>query len=82
MCRVNSHNDDKLAYYAFSLTNAHAGSQHEEKLLLTNGGRASVHLVSDCQKYYSSTIIIFRLPEKEKSQAQGHLLRLVIVGVT
>ena len=34
------------------------GSQHEEKLLLTSGGRATVHLVSDCQKYYCSTIII------------------------
>ena len=44
------------------------GSQHEEKLLLTSGGRAAVHLVSDCQKYYCSTIIIVRLPEEEKSQ--------------
>ena len=26
------------------------GSQHEEKLLLTSGGHATVHLVSDCQK--------------------------------
>ena len=52
------------------------GSQHEEKLLLTSGGRAAVHLVSDCQKYYCSTIIIVRLPEEEKSQAQGHLLTL------
>jgi len=50
------------------------GSQHEEKLLLTSGGRAAVHLVSDCQKYYCTTIIIVRLPEEEKSQAQGHLL--------
>ena len=49
------------------------GSQHEEKLLLTSGGRAAVHLVSDCQKWYN-TIIIVRLPEEEKSQAQGHLL--------
>ena len=32
------------------------GSQHEEKLLLTSGGRAAVHLVSDCQKYYCRTI--------------------------
>ena len=24
------------------------GSQHEETLLLTSGGRAAVHLVSDC----------------------------------
>ena len=50
------------------------GSQHEEKLLLTSGGRAAVHLVLDYQKYYGSTIIIVRLPEEEKSQAQGHLL--------
>ena len=50
------------------------GSQHEEKLLLTSGGHAAVHLVSDCQKYYCSTIIIVRLPEEEKSQAQGDLL--------
>ena len=50
------------------------GSQHEEKRLLTSGGHAEVHLVSDCQKYYCSTIIIVRLPEEEKSQAQGHLL--------
>ena len=50
------------------------GSQHEEKLLHTSDGRAAVHLVSDCQKYYCSTIIIVRLPEEEKSQAQGHLL--------
>ena len=50
------------------------GSQHEEKLLLTSGGRVAVHLVSDCQKYYCSTIIIVRLLEEEKSQAQGHLL--------
>ena len=41
----------------------HGGSQHEEKLLLTSGGRAIVHLVSDCQKYYCSTTIIVRLPE-------------------
>ena len=52
----------------------HGGSQHEEKLLLTSGGRAAVHLVSDCQKYYYSTIIIVRLPEEAKSQVQGHLL--------
>ena len=39
-------------------------------------GRASVHLVLDCQKYYCSTIIIVRLPEEAKSQAQGHLLTL------
>ena len=26
------------------------GLQHEEKLLLTSGGRSAVHLVSDCQK--------------------------------
>ena len=32
------------------------GSQHEEKLLLTSGGRAAVHLVSDCQKHYCRTI--------------------------
>ena len=50
------------------------GLQHKEKLFLTSGGRATVHLVSDCQKYYCSTIIIVRLPEEEKSQAQGHLL--------
>ena len=61
------------------------GSQHKEKLLLTSGGRDAVHLVSDCQKYYCSTIIIVRLSEEAKSQAQGHLLinlRLGIVGVT
>ena len=52
------------------------GSQHEEKLLLTSGGHATVHLVSDCQKYYCSTTIIVRLPEEAKSQAQGHLLTL------
>ena len=75
MCPINSQNDEKLGYYAFSLANAvRGGSQHEEKLLLTSGGRATVHLVSDCQKYYCSTIIIVRLPEEEKSQAQGHLL--------
>ena len=50
------------------------GSQHEEKLLLTTDGRAEVHSLSDSQKYYYSTIIIVRLPEEEKSQAQGHLL--------
>ena len=49
-------------------------SQHEEKLLLTGGGRAAVHLVSDCQKYYCSTTSIVRRPDEEKSQAQGHLL--------
>jgi hypothetical protein len=53
---------------------ARGGSQHEQKLLLTSGGRATVYLVSDCQKYYYSTIIIVRLPEEAKSQAQGHLL--------
>ena len=56
------------------------GSQHEEKLLLTSGGRAAVHLVSDCQKYYCSTIIIVQLMEEEKSQAQGHLLTSSVVG--
>ena len=50
------------------------GSQHKEKLLLTSGARATVHLVLDCQKYYFSTIILVRLPEEEKSQVQGHLL--------
>ena len=44
------------------------------QLLLISDGRAAVDLVSDCQKYYCSTIIIVRLPEEEKSQAQGHLL--------
>ena len=48
-----------------------SGSQNKEKLLLTSGGRAAVHLVSDCQKYYYSTTIIARLPEEAKSQAQG-----------
>ena len=56
------------------LAHARGGSQDEERVLLTSGGRAAVHLVSDCQKYYCSTIIIVRLPEEEKSQAQGHLL--------
>ena len=32
------------------------GSQHEEKLLLTSGGHAVVHLVLDCHKYYCRTI--------------------------
>ena len=32
------------------------GSQHEVKLLLTSGGRATIHLVSDCQKHYCRTI--------------------------
>ena len=45
----------------------HGGSQDEEKLLLTSGGRAAVHLVSDCQQF-------IRLPEEAKSQARGHLL--------
>ena len=48
------------------------GSQHEEKLLLTSGGRATVHLVSDCQKYYCSTTTIVRFPKEAKSQAQGY----------
>ena len=75
MCPVNSQNDEKLAYYAFSLANACAVAlEHEEKLLLTSGGGAAVHLVSDCQKYYCSTIIIVQLSEEGKSQAQGHLL--------
>ena len=47
------------------------GSQHEEKLLLTSGGHATVHLASYCQKYYYSTTIIVRLQEEAKSQAQG-----------
>ena len=57
------------------------GSQHEEKLLLTSGGRATVHSVSDCQKYYCSTIIIVRLPEEAKSQAQGHPLTIGAIEV-
>ena len=52
------------------------GSQHEEKLLLTSDGRVAVHLVSDCEKYYCSTIIIVRLAKEAKSQAQCHLLTL------
>ena len=36
----------------------HSGSQYKEKLLLTSGGRAGFHLVSDFQKYYCSTTII------------------------
>ena len=48
------------------------GSQHEEKLLLTSDGHATVHLVLDCQQF-------IRLSEEAKSQVQAHL---VIVGVT
>ena len=69
--------DEKVAYYAFSLCHrqrVRGGSQHKEKLLLTSDGHVAVHLVSDCQKYYCSTIMIVRLLEEEKSQAQGHLL--------
>ena len=40
------------------------GSQHEEKLLLTSGGCAAIHLVSGCQQF-------IRLPEEAKSQAQS-----------
>ena len=48
------------------------GSQHEEKLLLTSGGRAAVQSVSDCQKHnvYCS-IIIVGPSEEAKSQVQG-----------
>ena len=75
MCPINSQNDEKLAYL-LPCQRVRGGSQHEEKLLLTTSGRATVYLVSDCQKYYYSTIIIVRLPEEAKSQAQGHLLAL------
>ena len=57
------------------------GWQHEENLLLTSGGRAAVHLVSDCQKYYSSTIFIVRLLEEEKSQASVHLFRAWLINI-
>ena len=70
MCPINSQNDEKLAYL-LPRQRVRGGSQHEEKLLLTRGGHAAVHSVSDCQ---NSTIIIVRLPEEEKSQAQGNLL--------
>ena len=55
MCLVNSQNDEKLDY-AFSLANACAVAHNTRKLLLTSGGRAAVHLVSDCQKHYCRTI--------------------------
>jgi hypothetical protein len=64
-----------------SLTRARGASRDEEKLLLydsalnTDGGRAVVHSMSDCQKYlYCSTMIILRLWEEAKSQADDLLL--------
>ena len=48
------------------------GSQHKEKLLLTSGGRAAVHLVSDCLQF-------IQLLEEAKSQVQGHLLRAWLI---
>ena len=77
MCPVNSQNEEKLA------------GQGEARLcLLTNatyprpgGGHATVHSVSDCQKYlyYSSTIIIVRLHEEAKNQLQGLVVRVVLL---
>ena len=73
MCPVNSQNDEKLAYYAFSLANACVVARNTRRNFCC-GARASIHLVLDCPKYYSSAIIIVRLPEEEKSKEQGHLL--------
>ena len=66
MCPVNSQNDEKLAYYAFSLANACAVARNTRRNFCLLG-RAVVHLVSDCQKYYCISIIIVRLPEEAKS---------------
>ena len=45
-----------------------AGTQNKEKLLLTSGGRAAVHLVSDCQKYYCSTIILSDFQKRRRAK--------------
>ena len=73
MSRQLAEQREACLLHLLSRQRVRGGSLHEEKLLLTSGGRATVHLVSDCQKYYCSTTIIVRLPEEAK---------LAIVGVT
>ena len=72
MCPVNSQNDKKLAYYAFSLANACAVAHSTRRNFCLQV--VDVQQFIWCQIARSSTIIIVRLPEEEKSQAQGHLL--------
>ena len=72
MCPVNSQNDEKLAYYAFSLANACGVARSTRRNFCLQA--VDVQQFIWCQIARSSTIIIVRLPEEEKSQAQGHLL--------
>ena len=71
MCPVNLQNDEKLDY-AFSLTNACAVACNTRRNFCLQA--VDVQQFIWCQIARSSTIIIVRLPEEEKSQAQGHLL--------
>jgi hypothetical protein len=65
-------NDEKLAYYAFSLANACVVARSTRRNFCLQA--VDVQQFIWCQIARSSTIIIVRLLEEEKSQAQGHLL--------
>ena len=71
MCPVNSQNDEKLDY-TFSLANACAVARSTRRNFCLQA--VDVQQFIWCQIARSSTIIIVRLPEEEKIQAQGHLL--------
>ena len=74
MCPVNSQNDEKLAYYAFSLANACVMARNMRRNFCLQA--VDVHQFIWCQIARLQYIIIAQLPEESKSQAQGHLLTL------
>ena len=73
MCPVNSQNHEKLDY-AFSLANACAVARSTRRNFCLQA--VDVQQFIWYQIARSSTIIIVRLPEEAKSQAQGHLITL------
>ena len=73
MCPVNLQNDEKLDY-AFSLANAWAVARSTRRNFCLQD--VDMQQFIWCQIAKSSTIIIVRLSEEEKSQVQGHLLTL------
>ena len=80
MCPVNSQNDEKLAYYAFSLANACTVPRSTRRNFCLQA--VDVQQLIRCQIarsiHYTSTIIV-TLPEEANSQAQSLLVLVLLL---
>ena len=81
MCPVNSQNDEKLAYYAFSLTNACAVARSTRRNFCLQA--VDVQQFIWCQIARSTTVEPLTSGRGEEPSARSPTnLRLAIVGVT